>query len=222
MAKASLNDQTRCDALKRAVLTLGPIRRGSLVRRFMPCRKPGCCCRASPPDLHGPYYQWTRKVRGKTVTVRLTREEARLFAEWISNGRQLDKIVAQMEAVSLRITQPLVKQFQKPWRRCARRLRRAPRVPRDLPEGLYERLTSGQRAGVRNVGPDLWKVGSNINIKVIKEKTTIHIKIITVSPWLPICIPRVEPHGDRLDRLFPKGSSTYLYDLKNPGISWIL
>ena len=47
------------------------------------------------------------------MTVRLTREEARLFEEWISNGRQLDKIVARMEAVSLRITERLVKQLRK-------------------------------------------------------------------------------------------------------------
>ncbi|MBI2755844.1 MAG: hypothetical protein HYX52_03945 [Chloroflexi bacterium] len=114
MATNGRAHHTRYAALKRAVLTLGPIRRGSLVRRFMPCDKPGCCCQASPPELHGPYYQWTRKVRGKTVTVRLTREEAHLFEEWISNGRQLDRIVAQMEAVSLRITQRLVKQRRKP------------------------------------------------------------------------------------------------------------
>lgn len=107
-------DQRRYDALKRAVRTLGPIRRGSLVRRFMPCGKPGCCCQASPPELHGPYYQWTRKVGGKTVTVRLTREEARLFEEWISNGRQLDRIVAQMEAVSFRLTERLVTQRRQP------------------------------------------------------------------------------------------------------------
>ena len=109
MATDGTTDQTRYEALKRTVLTLGPIRRGSLVRRFMPCGKPGCCCQASPPELHGPYYQWTRKVRGKTVTVRLTREEARLFEEWISNGRQLDRLVAQMEAASLRITERLMK-----------------------------------------------------------------------------------------------------------------
>jgi hypothetical protein len=113
MATNGTPDQTRYDALKRAVLPLGPIRRGSLVRRFMPCGKPGCCCQASPPELHGPYYQWTRKVRGKTVTVRLTREEARLVEEWISTGRQLEKIVTQMEAVSLRITERLIKQRRK-------------------------------------------------------------------------------------------------------------
>ncbi len=107
------NDESRYAGLKRAIAALGPIRRGSLVRRFMPCGKSGCCCQASPPELHGPYYQWTRKVRGKTVTVRLTQAEARLFEEWISNGRQLDKIVAQMEAVSLRITARLVKRRRK-------------------------------------------------------------------------------------------------------------
>ena len=112
MARSDTNAETRYDGLKRAILALGPIRRGSLVRRFMPCGKSGCCCQASPPALHGPYYQWTRKVRGKTLTVRLTRAEARLFEEWISNGRQLDKIVTQMEAVSLRITERLVKRLQ--------------------------------------------------------------------------------------------------------------
>ena len=64
-------------------------------------------------QLHGPYYQWTRKVRGKTVTVRLTREEARLVEGWISNGRQLDKIVAQVGTISLRITERVVKQLRK-------------------------------------------------------------------------------------------------------------
>ncbi len=113
MPNAATRDQQRYDALKRAVLELGFIRRGSVVRRFMPCGRPGCSCQASPPLLHGPYYQWTRKVRGKTVTVRLTREETELLTQWISNGRQLSKIVAQMESVSLRITERLLRKLRK-------------------------------------------------------------------------------------------------------------
>ncbi len=106
---AGTRDHTRYAALKGAVQAVGFIRRGSLVRRFMPCGKPGCACQARPPVLHGPYYQWTRKVHGKTVTVRLTPAEAQLFAEWIANGRKLDRLVAQMEAVSRRITDRLLK-----------------------------------------------------------------------------------------------------------------
>lgn len=113
MTAALDRDQQRYDALKRAVLEVGFIRRGSVVRRFMPCGKPGCSCQASPPVLHGPYYQWTRKVRGKTQTVRLSQQEAKLLAGWIANGRQLDKIVTQMQSVSLRITKQLLNKLQK-------------------------------------------------------------------------------------------------------------
>ena len=75
-------DTQRYDALKRTVAEVGLLRRGSLVQRFMPCGKPNCRCQATPPQLHGPYYQWTRKVRGKTVTVRLTEQQAERVRDW--------------------------------------------------------------------------------------------------------------------------------------------
>lgn len=105
-------EQKRYDALKRALGGVGFIRRGSLVTRFMPCGKVGCRCQATPPELHGPYYQWTRKVRGKTVTVRLSRAEATALQAWIANGRHLDKIVAQMEVLSLRLTDRLLRSLR--------------------------------------------------------------------------------------------------------------
>jgi hypothetical protein len=60
--------------LRLALSRIGYFRRGTLLRRVMTCGKPGCACKASPPRLHGPYYQWTRKVDGKTVTVRVSAE----------------------------------------------------------------------------------------------------------------------------------------------------
>lgn len=110
MAKKSPEDDAeRYEALKQALAEVGLVRRGSLVKRFMPCGKPGCRCQATPPRLHGPYHQWTRKVRGKTVTVRLRQHEAQLLAGWIANGRRLEKIVREMERVSLRITERLLR-----------------------------------------------------------------------------------------------------------------
>ena len=107
---STATDTQRFDGLKRSISDLGPLRRGSVVKRFMPCGKPGCRCQAIPPQLHGPYYQWTRKIRGKTVTVRLTEQEAQRIREWIDNGRQLDRIVTKMEKLSLRITERLLRQ----------------------------------------------------------------------------------------------------------------
>ena len=100
-------DEKRFETLKASLADLGPIRRGTVLRRLRRCGRPACRCQADPPQLHGPYYEWTRKVKGKTVSVSVTEEQARLMKQWIANARQLDKIVADMQLVSDRITEPL-------------------------------------------------------------------------------------------------------------------
>jgi len=97
------------EALKEALGQLGYVRPGSLVRRFMPCGKPSCRCMGDPPWLHGPYYQWTLRIRGKTKTVRLSEQQARLCAGWIANHRKLKDIVRRMEAISLKETDRLLR-----------------------------------------------------------------------------------------------------------------
>ncbi len=104
-----MNPKDAYEALKESFRHLGLVRPGSLVRRLMPCGKPSCHCMADPPVLHGPYYQWTIKVQGKTKTLRLTAEQARLCEEWIANHRKLKDIVLKMEALSLRETDRLLK-----------------------------------------------------------------------------------------------------------------
>ena len=109
MARSADADARRYEELKRAVAEIGLVRRGSLVKRFMPCGRPGCRCQADPPRLHGPYWQWTRKVRGKTETVRVQPEDASLMKRWIGNGRRLDRIVGDIERVSHRLTERLLR-----------------------------------------------------------------------------------------------------------------
>jgi len=107
-------DEHRFMTLKASLADLGPFRRGTVLRRFMPCGQPGCRCQAHPPQLHGPYYEWTRKVQGKTVNVRVTKEQARLLKQWIANVRRLDKIVAEMQRVSDRMTERLFQAARRP------------------------------------------------------------------------------------------------------------
>lgn len=107
-------DEHRYETLKESLADLGPIRRGTVLHRLMPCGNSGCRCHADPPQLHGPYYDWTRKVKGKTVTVRVTEEQALLLKQWIANARRLDEILADMKRVSERITEPLFQAARKP------------------------------------------------------------------------------------------------------------
>lgn len=84
---------------------LGYISAGSITRRYTRCANPNCRCRADPPKLHGPYWQWTAKVNGKTVTRRLSDAEAALYQEWIANDRRLRALLTQMRKIAAEATQ---------------------------------------------------------------------------------------------------------------------
>jgi hypothetical protein len=83
---------------------------GSLVKRYTHCASEGCRCNADPPQPHGPYWQWSKAVDGKTLTRRLREDQVPLYEEWIANRRRLRSVVAQMEAVSEEATQLLLAQ----------------------------------------------------------------------------------------------------------------
>jgi len=87
------------DAVKARLATVGFICEGSLVQRYMPCGKPGCRC-ADPDQLHGPYRQLSWKRDGKTVSRRLTSDQAALYAQWIANRHQLESLIAQLHTIS--------------------------------------------------------------------------------------------------------------------------
>jgi hypothetical protein len=101
--------EARFAALVRGLTTLGFVRPGSLVERYMPCGRPTCRCMAEPPVLHGPYYQWTHKIRGKTVTQRLSKAQAAQCRAWIRNHRQLKATVRKLEALSLKETDRILR-----------------------------------------------------------------------------------------------------------------
>ena len=81
---------------------IGLVLRGTIALRLMRCGNPSCRCRAHPPQLHGPYYVWTRKVAGKTVTAMLPPEQAARCQDWSRNMRKLDRIVRELQAIGLR------------------------------------------------------------------------------------------------------------------------
>lgn len=52
------------------------------------------------PGAGGPHYQWTRKVRGKTVSVALSREQFAALAEGIQNWREVERILDRMQQLT--------------------------------------------------------------------------------------------------------------------------
>ncbi|HEY5271885.1 MAG TPA: DUF6788 family protein [Acidimicrobiales bacterium] len=105
MARSKASDQLaeherRYRELAGKLAEIGLIASGSITQRSTRCGTPGCHCHADPPQLHGPYFQWTAKVNGKTVTRRLSEAEAQIYEEWIDNDRQMRAVITEMREIA--------------------------------------------------------------------------------------------------------------------------
>jgi hypothetical protein len=94
---------TRYRALQDQLQDIGFIALGSVIERSTVCGTPSCRCHAEPPTKHGPYLQYSRKLHGKTLTRRLTAEQAERYREWITNRRALDQVIDQMDQLSRQV-----------------------------------------------------------------------------------------------------------------------
>ena len=78
---------------------------GTILERHIRCGKSGCRCAGDPSALHGPYYQWTRKVNGVTRTRLLSAAQMARYRSWFENARQVRSLARELEALSLDIAE---------------------------------------------------------------------------------------------------------------------
>lgn len=87
------------EAAKARLAEVGFTCEGSLAELYTACGNPNCRC-ADPAQRHGPYWQLTWKEAGKTITRRLSADDAQLYRQWIANRRQLEVVLEQMRDLS--------------------------------------------------------------------------------------------------------------------------
>ena len=88
------------EELKRQISRLGVMAQGTIISRSI--------LRPDPEDRrknksYGPYYQWTWKKLGRTVTVNLTASQAKEFKKAIATHRKLERLLKEMRRLSLQI-----------------------------------------------------------------------------------------------------------------------
>jgi hypothetical protein len=81
--------------------TLGVTLPGTVSRRQTRCGRPNCRCHADPPQLHGPYWWWTRSVEGKTVTRILPDELYADYRPMFEDQRRARALLAKLDQIGL-------------------------------------------------------------------------------------------------------------------------
>jgi hypothetical protein len=75
---------------------------GSLIERTMRCGKANCRCRAEPPQLHGPYLQWSYTRENRRFTRWLTAEQEERYRPRIEAARRLRELISDLERLEIR------------------------------------------------------------------------------------------------------------------------
>ncbi|MGH2375403.1 MAG: DUF6788 family protein [bacterium] len=77
--------QRQVERIKQELLKLGDLRPGSLSEQFNVCGTPGCKCKRSPPQKHGPYYQVSYTRKGKSGTKFVSRGQVAMVKRQLRN-----------------------------------------------------------------------------------------------------------------------------------------
>lgn len=83
--------------VKQALDDLGPVLPGSIGKQWNVCGKPGCRCKdPDRPRRHGPYYQLSFTVAGRSSTLFLKPEEVATARQCLRRYRRFKELNAQL------------------------------------------------------------------------------------------------------------------------------
>lgn len=100
--------QARIDQIKHELVALGELRPGHLSQQYNVCGTPGCRCKATPPQKHGPYYQLSFTWQGESHTQFVRQQDLAMVQEQVGNYQRLRELVdtwigLSMELARLRV-----------------------------------------------------------------------------------------------------------------------
>jgi len=101
----SREQRVKARRIANEIAKVGFVLPGSLTERRLTCTHQGCHCHDDPPQLHGPYWYWTRKVAAKTISRVLTPEQVAEYRPWMENERRLRTLVRELEQLGLQIVE---------------------------------------------------------------------------------------------------------------------
>jgi hypothetical protein len=106
--------ERRIAAIKKRLMALGDLRPGSLSLQYHVCGSPGCRCKASPPEKHGPYGQlsFTRKGRGTSRFVR--KADLSQVKRQLKNYASLKTLVDEWIELSAELCSLRIQEARKP------------------------------------------------------------------------------------------------------------
>ena len=81
--------ERQIEKIKRDLAAQGELRPGSLSTQYNVCGSPGCRCKASPPEKHGPYYQVSYTRKGKSSSKFVKKKDLPAIRKQLKNYERM-------------------------------------------------------------------------------------------------------------------------------------
>ena len=102
--------EKRYENLKNGLAKLGLVLQGTITVRTIKRDDPKG---EGGKTTYGPYYQWTFKKEGKTITQNLTEKQSRSYRKAIENHRKMEALIQDMRTLSLEILEENIEGVKK-------------------------------------------------------------------------------------------------------------
>ncbi len=93
MNKKIRDIERQIEKIKRELVAIGDLRPGSLSKQYNVCGTPGCRCKATPPQKHGPYFQLSFSRKGKSSTRFVKKDDVSTVKKQLQNYKRLKILV---------------------------------------------------------------------------------------------------------------------------------
>ena len=88
--------------LQAKIMSLDYIVVGTLAKIYKQCGKSRCRCSKGKEFWHGPYYIWTRKENGRTITKSLSAEQTKRCKKALKNMKKLNYCIREWKKDSVK------------------------------------------------------------------------------------------------------------------------
>jgi len=94
------NFEKELSRLQNRLANTGFICLGSINEVYTVCGSRYCGCKKDKSKSHGPYYLWTRKVKGKTKSKYLSKKQADVCLQFLKNHEKLMVVIENLKKLS--------------------------------------------------------------------------------------------------------------------------
>lgn len=91
---------SKIQSIKKRILAKDWILQGTLLKQYKQCGKKNCRCQQEKRYWHGPYWIWTRKEKGKTITKTLNKNQIQRFKKSSKNMKEINRLIEKWKTLS--------------------------------------------------------------------------------------------------------------------------